>query len=272
MNGMRKIVVFSDLDGTLLDHQTYSHAAADPALQRLRREGIDLVLASSKTAAEIAPLRAALGFAHCPAIVENGAGILEAYAERPREKRCHDRLLADLDELPPQLRAGFSGFSDWSAATLSRRTGLAPEAAGRASRRDFSEPGLWLGEDDERETFLRLLAEKDIVAQRGGRFLTLSYGADKALRLREIVTHCRRNTGAYPTSIALGDAPNDAAMLDAADFGIVVVNPSHAGPGRLAGEARGRISRTEKPGPAGWNDALNALLDRLRQSEGRDHG
>ena len=272
MNDTGKIVVFSDLDGTLLDHETYSHAAAAPALERLRRDGIELVLASSKTAAEIAPLRSELGFADCPAIVENGAGVLEARSERPREARCHDRLLADLDRLPPELRALFSGFSEWDCATLRRGTGLDTQEARRAAQRDFSEPGLWLGSDGQLQDFLRLLGERKMSARRGGRFLTLSYGADKALRLREIAAHYRRSTGAAVTTIALGDAPNDAAMLEAADFGIIVANPSHAGLGPMAGEAEGRIGRTDEAGPAGWNAGLMALLDRLRQSEGENDG
>ncbi len=74
----QRIVVFSDLDGTLLDHETYSFAPAWPALDRMREDGHVLVLASSKTAAEIAPIRAAMGFVDCPAIVENGAGLLAA--------------------------------------------------------------------------------------------------------------------------------------------------------------------------------------------------
>ena len=70
-----RVIVFTDLDGTLLDHESYGYAPALPLLSRLRAAGIPLILASSKTAAEIAPLRADLGFADCPAIVENGAGI-----------------------------------------------------------------------------------------------------------------------------------------------------------------------------------------------------
>ena len=272
MNDTGKIVVFSDLDGTLLDHETYSHAAAEPALERLRRDGVELVLASSKTAAEIAPLRSELGFDHCPAIVENGAGVLEARSERPREARCHDRLLADLDSLPPELRALFSGFSEWDGAALRRRTGLEAQDALRAARRNFSEPGLWLGSDDQLQAFLRLLEQRKISARRGGRFLTLSYGADKALRLGEIAAHYRRSTDALVTTIALGDAPNDAAMLETADFGIIVANPSHAGLGPMAGEADGHISRTAEAGPAGWNAGLMALLDRLCQSEGESDG
>ena len=71
------LLVFTDLDGTLLDHESYSWSPARPALDALRELGAGLVLASSKTAAEIAPLREAVGFTTWPAIVENGAGTLE---------------------------------------------------------------------------------------------------------------------------------------------------------------------------------------------------
>ena len=70
------LLVFSDLDGTLLDHESYSFAPARAALAALAEIGAGVVLATSKTAAEVAPLRAALGLAGWPAIVENGAGLL----------------------------------------------------------------------------------------------------------------------------------------------------------------------------------------------------
>ena len=70
---IRNLIVFSDLDGTLLDHGNYSHSAAAPALARLRHLEVPLILASSKTAAEIVPLRDELGFSDCEAIVENGS-------------------------------------------------------------------------------------------------------------------------------------------------------------------------------------------------------
>ncbi len=260
------IVVFSDLDGTLLDHRTYLYDAAQPALTRLRDSGIPLVLVTSKTAAEVAPLRAHMGFAHCPAIVENGGGVLEPFVERPVEHRSHDRLLEDLASLPPELRGRFVGFSDMDAEDICRHTGLSLAAAQRAARRDFSEPGLWQGNTAGRRAFLQALAAKGMVAHQGGRFLTLSYGGDKGTRMLEIASRYRHNG---LLTIALGDAPNDAAMIAAADYGVIVHNPEHAGPGPVEGEAEARVVRTGLAGPAGWNKAVIGLLDRL-QTSGED--
>ena len=64
-------VVFTDLDGTLLEHSTYSFAEAEEALDLLRSQDIPLVICTSKTRSEVEFWRRLLGNEH-PFIVENG--------------------------------------------------------------------------------------------------------------------------------------------------------------------------------------------------------
>lgn len=257
----RFTIVFSDLDGTLLDHQSYSHQAAAPALQRLRAQRIPLVLCSSKTAAEIIPLRRELGFENCPAIVENGAGILEANASRPLPAPRHAELTSIIEQLPAELSDSFSGFSSWGDTELEARTGLESAAARRAAQRDYSEPGLWQGDAADRREFIAALERRGVHAQQGGRFLTLGFAGSKATRMREIIARYRAQQADPVFSIALGDAPNDIEMLESADRGVIVPNPAHGGIPALAAESEGRIIRATRPGPAGWNQSLLALLD-----------
>ena len=245
------IAVFTDLDGTLLDHETYSWAPAAPALDRLRTRNIPLILASSKTAAEIEQLRDAIGFGHIPAIVENGAGILEGGATVGSDRGDHDRIMRVLAQIPDALRRDFEGFTDWGVEGIARETGLSKSGARLAYARQFSEPGLWRGSEQAEAEFIAVLAEHGVHARRGGRFLTLSFGATKADRMRELSARfapCR--------TIALGDAPNDFEMLQAASLGVVVKNPHAAPLPPLVGEADGRIIRTKLVGPAGWNEAV----------------
>ena len=256
-----RLIVFTDLDGTLLDHHDYSYVAAEPALGKLRDKRIPLVLASSKTSAEIAPLRKALGFEDSPAIVENGAGILQPCSASVEAADTYDKLLDKLNGLPSPMRANYVGFSDMSVEQVSENTGLPIEDAVRAKAREFSEPGLWNGSDQELDTFLATLLSSGVNARRGGRFLTLSFGANKADRMKEIIGAQQTETGGKPKCIALGDAPNDIEMLEAADHGVIVLNPTHAGLSQLQGEANGQIVRTSKSGPAGWNEAVLALLE-----------
>lgn len=248
------MIVFSDLDGTLLDHDTYSYAPAQPALAALARKGIPLVLASSKTAAEIAPLRDELGFADVPAIVENGAGQL-APGDAGLTGGDYDRLCAAIKSLPPDIRCGFKGFSDMGVEGISAETGLAAADAARAAQRQFSEPGIWTRSDAAKALFLAALREKGVQAREGGRFLTLSFGGTKAAQMDSILARYGR-----PFSVALGDAPNDTEMLETADLGIIVANPHRPPLPTLKGEAEGHIRRTEDAGPKGWNAAVQQVM------------
>ena len=253
------MIVFSDLDGTLLDHETYSFSAARPALELLRLRAIPLVLASSKTAAEIAPLRAELGFGDCPAIVENGAGVLPAGEIVNDESPSDYNRIRDLIESAPDvLRNHFRGFADLGVNGVVTATGLSEAAARKASMRRFSEPGLWGGTDAELEAFISWLAQNGIHARYGGRFLTLSLGGTKADRMGTIAKALYPDH--LPFTVALGDAPNDIEMLEQADRGFIVANPHGKPVPKLDGEQAGRISRTRQIGPAGWNEALTSLV------------
>ena len=248
-----RIVVISDLDGTLLDHESYSWAPAKPALDRLAKMGAAVVLASSKTAAEVSVLQKEMGLSCWPAIVENGAGVLGQSGES-----TYDRLRAALNSIPEALRCHYVGFGDLSVAGIANVTGLSLDAAALAAKRMFSEPGTWSGSDGDLILFQQQLAKQGITARQGGRFLTLSFGGTKADRMEEIIANLR------PVhTVALGDAPNDIEMLEATDYGVVIANFHSKSLPSLKNEASGRIIRTKEAGPLGWNRAMMGLLDRL---------
>ncbi|HPR49405.1 MAG TPA: HAD hydrolase family protein, partial [Spirochaetota bacterium] len=73
------LIVLSDLDGTLLDHDTYSYDESLPGISMLREKRVPLVLVSSKTYDEMVLLHQELEL-EWPFVFENGGGI--AY---PRE-------------------------------------------------------------------------------------------------------------------------------------------------------------------------------------------
>lgn len=260
-------MVFTDLDGTLIDHDTYSWAPARPALMALKGCSAGVVLASSKTAAEISALRAELDLDAWPAIVENGAGILPPHAGCVTRAADYAALRAVLEGLPKNLRDCFLGFGDVTVDQLAAMTGLALPQAKLAQQRAFSEPGQWRGSARQQEEFQGYLIAQGVTAQQGGRFLTLSFGGNKADQLLKIVQSYRPHH-----TIALGDAPNDVQMLENVEFGVVVANPHRDALPLLKGEAEGRILRSTQAGPAGWNWAVLQLLDRLQLNEEQSHG
>jgi len=156
------LLVFTDLDGTLLDHHTYSFNGAGKTLERLRRSAIPLILTSSKTKAELLKLQGLLGLSE-PFISENGGGLfLPPGYPLPVNGRLanHGRLRCRLFGLPysyiRNVFAGISpeygirGFGDMTVEEIMAHTGLSREDAILAGKRDFSEPFLFLDEFERR--------------------------------------------------------------------------------------------------------------------------
>ena len=157
----QRVQVFTDLDGTLLDHHSYRFDAALPALAELRARDIPVIIASSKTAAEIRPLQRQLTL-DAPFICENGAAVhlpdgqgnwaTEDFAPR------HERVLAVLHDLRAQ-GFHFAGFSDWGVEGIAARTGLSHEQAALAAQREYSEPLLWQDTQERKADFQAALEE-----------------------------------------------------------------------------------------------------------------
>lgn len=69
------LLIFTDLDGTLLDSHSYDWQPAAPWLNRLREAGVPVILCSSKTSAKMLYLQKNVGLQGLPLIAENGAVI-----------------------------------------------------------------------------------------------------------------------------------------------------------------------------------------------------
>ena len=257
------LVVYSDLDGTLLDHETYSWQPAKPALSRLAQLKVPVILASSKTGQEVRRIQKQMNLDEYPAIVENGAGIVRPFMASTTRQDDYVRLRQSLDQMPVDLRRQFVGFGDMSNEDVARLTNLSYQEAEDARARQFSEPGLWSGTEHQKRAFFSELEKLRIAAREGGRFLTLSFGSSKMDRMAEI------NSQYSPEmTVALGDAPNDREMLEHADYGFIVANPHRPLLPRMSGELSGHIQRTQLAGPEGWNVAINGFLDRLETTQG----
>lgn len=258
-----KLLIFSDLDGTLLDHHTYSFAPALPALERLKRAKIPVILTTSKTLAEVQELKHKLGNEH-PCILENGSAVwipagyffLNDAAQTEVLGVPAERIHQVLDQLPGELRSQIQGFRDMTDADVAAVTGLPEPDAARARQRAASEPFLWSGTEEEIDQVRGHLEQNGLSLKRGGRFYHAQGKIDKADALQWLARRYGNET--IPLTVALGDGHNDIGMLKAAGIGILVENPD--GPS-VNKQIAGTAIRVAAPGPAGWNVAVQQVLD-----------
>ncbi|MCP4726565.1 MAG: HAD hydrolase family protein, partial [bacterium] len=82
--------VFSDLDGTILDFNTYSYDEAREGMNLLKERGIPLIPVSSKTLIEMKGLHRELQLSF-PFVFENGGGI--AFPEEGENSEDYKTLL-----------------------------------------------------------------------------------------------------------------------------------------------------------------------------------
>lgn len=272
---MSALVIFTDLDGTLLDLRDYSFDHAVQALSLIEKKGIPLVICSSKTRTEIELYRIKL-HNHHPFVSENGGGIFipreyfisdlgDTGFQVEEEDRYHTIRLgarhADLRRALEEIRKeGFAvkGFGDMSAKEISDLTGLNIQEAEMSRQRDFDEPFVFGGGEQELPLLFRAIEEKGFHHTQG-QFFHILGDSDKGKAV-SILTDLFRKERKDIITIAIGDSPNDIPMLEHVDHPVIVQKSNGAHDDRIK---LPRLTRAAGIGPEGWNRAVIGLIETL---------
>lgn len=265
-------LIFSDLDGTLLDEDTYSFKEAKAAIDFLKSKNFPLILCSSKTRLEIEIYHEEMGLYSYPFISENGGAIfipkgtlnltnfnfkfvngyqtIEIGAPYEFIKKCFQKIKKD-------LKLNIKGFSEMEIEEIVSLTNLSPAQAKLAQRREYSEPFIYKDEPDKLPLLKKAINEFGLNLTRGGRFYTLMAGNDKGKAV-QIVTKLYQQTflDKVIVSIGLGDSLNDVPMLLHVDRPVIVKRKRGAS---LRCDFKNAYL-TQASGPQGWAEAIFKIL------------
>jgi mannosyl-3-phosphoglycerate phosphatase len=267
-----KKLLFTDLDGSLLDHHDYDYSAALPAIELLNNKQVPWILTTSKTAAEVIELKAELQNTH-PFIVENGAGIfwpsgsmdtqflpsnvaVQTWGEDFEFMSLNAVLLPEMLQLAQsykkQLNLSFIGFSEMSNQQVADCTGLTLEKAAKAKQRAFSEPLLWQDSEDKLMQFSNAMAQHGLQLIKGGRFVHLMGMSNKGQALKVLSHYYQQAWQETVETMALGDGNNDIPLLEASDYPVIIRSPVNPAPV----VKHSKVFITKENGPKGWNQAV----------------
>ena len=261
----QQLLVFTDLDGTLLEHDEYSWEAARTALVRLQEDRIPLVPVSSKTLPEMDELQEALGLT-TPYVGENGCVIRLPGDGLSISEPGYSEILDYLHRVRAEQRYRFIGFADMTTEEVMCATGLARHDSRNAKQRLASEPILWQDTTERLKQFRQSVAEDGLVSLQGGRFLHVMGQTDKATAMEHVIDWYGKRGSRFFQTVALGDSENDRLMLLTADVPVIIRRKDGS---HLSLPERPDAIISDQPGPAGWNQCILKILDNPRGNHGR---
>ncbi len=274
-------VIFTDLDGTLLDHNDYSWAPASEALKEAQAHKIPIIINTSKTRSEVNTLLSELPLQNQPYVVENGSAVIFPNITSELlsniQGKSHYQFIDDqhvwvfgvkrsllCDWLTHiKFKKGYllESYQDWTTEMIMNKTGLNESKAIESQKKEFSEPFQWFDTDERLADFIQLAESQGFSILKGGRFFHLQGAVTKASAFDFFKTH---KDSIFTHSlklkiIALGDNYNDVDMLDQADIAICIKSPVNDFP-KVSNSA---VIYSTQFGPIGWNDEILKLLKSL---------
>jgi mannosyl-3-phosphoglycerate phosphatase len=273
-----RIAIFTDLDGTLIRHEDYSFAPVKALLRKLQFMHIPVILASSKTRAEIEHYRREMKLAD-PFIVENGGAIvmplnyfqphdLRKYRSHLRNQgdyacielgRSYAELIKVLDAIRSESQVPLVGFHQMDLSQIVQHTGLNQQQARLAAQREYDEPFLIPGKPPPATVrkVKQLAVQRGCRVVQGGRFYHLTGKSSKGKAVR-ILMELYRFAHQIQVFIGLGDSENDRTLLESVDVPILMAKPD----GTFDATILRRVPSVKRAlaGPAGWLQIVSALI------------
>lgn len=272
-------LIFTALEGALVDSRSDSFAGAEEALSEIERRKIPYVLLTSRTREEIEPLRRKLGHNH-PFVTENGGGIffpdgyfslkIPGVVRTARylsiaQGRPYAEVCEALDDIAEECAVGVAGFHHMSLREVADNTGLKPKAAELARAREFDEPFYFTSADEKAVArFVQTARERGFDVRRGRTFWHFSSKCDPARAVRTLASLFREATHIKLSLVGIGGSDTDLPWLRTVNHAVLLPESLEAAASvERAPEKPGRtnsIAMGEAPGSAGWNQAILNII------------
>jgi mannosyl-3-phosphoglycerate phosphatase len=272
-----KLVIFTDLDGTLLDKYTYQPGPSLKSLKKCRRLNIPVIFVSGKSKAEMELIRKELNN-DSPFISENGGGLYipakdfqapdgalrigSYWCLRSNETIEDARNVLLKSAIQADIKV--KSFNQFTASEVSELTGLNLKHSKLAKIREFDEAFVIVDETPEKLNALKeKIARHGYGYTHGGHLHHIMGNFDKGQRVQQAKELYLR-INAETKFAAFGDAYNDLPMLKVVDYPYLVRKPDNTYDEAVVFKG---LTITDGVGPAGFAEAVDGLIEELDLEE-----
>ncbi len=262
-------IIFTDLDGSLLELESYNHTIAEEKVTELSRQGIPIIFCSSKTFAEQRYYQKFYNLS-APMIIENGAAVAIPQSYHPYFNNLPHTFIDDhllfsfaegsqfilenIDRIRKKLDLKLFGYNDLTLSEISSITQLSEMELTRTTQRLFSET-LLVGDftSPNFKKMRQLLFEVNLQCTPGSKFYTITgISSNKGKAINWLTHHYKQITSSQFSTIGIGDSFNDLSMLTEVDRPFLVQKPDKT----WADIDIPMSAKIEKIGPFGWNEII----------------
>ena len=261
-----KILIFTDLDGTLLHNETFKFENIRQYIKNLLSKNISIIPNSSKTKTEI------INFCHeleeeLPFIVENGAAIYNMnlvnsdFPEKIILSRDKEEILnLFFKKIPKEFISKCKFVLKLKKDEQLEIFGLSEKQLSYASDREFSVPFIFKGNKVEKNNLFRLTSDMGLTMQEGGRVINLSDNVSKSFAMKKVRRIFEKTEKQELKIIGVGDNFNDLDMLRNSDIACLVFNEKF----KLDTLNINNCLVSKKPAPDGWEEVVKMALEKIQ--------
>lgn len=277
-----KIIIFTDLDGTLLDHKTYSFKEALPALKKAKMTKTPVIFVTSKTFAEVKTLQKKMNLWKKEAfIIENGGAIfipknlfdfvLKTKLSKEKISKKQDfwkiefgkpyrKIRKILKETAKKINIPIKGISDMTAEEFSKDCGLSLSDAKEAKKRSYQEGfKILLPKKQQKKAYKKIksaIQKRGLHTAIGGRYYQIMGKPAKTKAVKILIRLFQKKYGKIYT-IGLGDSQADLEFIKFCNEGYLIKNPKKLLKTKIKNP---KIKKTKNIGPKAWREIVMEKL------------
>ena len=265
----RKILIFTDLDGSLLNHNNFEFKEIKDFILNCISNGIKIIPNTSKTEEEIQVFLEQLG-QNLPFVVENGAAIHNLDLVHPKIKFKNNSIIfsRSLSEILEQFKKNIPidfqkrcfFLKDMSFIEQMKILGLNRKYLPFALNRYYSMPLVFDGSKKIINEFTSLLKKIGMKLHEGGRIYNISDDCSKGKAITTLIEILENDLDYKTHTIVIGDSPNDISMLNVCDQPCVIPLPNKKNLCHLKDH---KIIRATQSAPLGWEEVVRASLKKI---------